>query len=275
MVCLFELAQAQNNDWNKPFPAHRIIGNVYYVGSEDLASFLIATPDGHFLINSGTEQTVPLIRSGVEKLGFRFSDIKILLESQAHVDHVAGHALVRQLTGAQVEAMAGDDGVIASGGAGDFQYQARWKPCPVNRVLHDGEIVKLGGVVLTAHLTPGHTKGCTTWTLTTEDGGKPYHVVIVGGARANPGYRLVNNAKYSRIAEDFERTFRALKALECDVFLGAHGSYYGMADKFARMGHTAANPFVDPRGYRDFVAAAEQAFLRQLASERVNPGAGK
>jgi metallo-beta-lactamase class B len=269
-----ELVQAQSahKEWNAPFPPHRVIGNIYYVGSSFLASFLITTPEGHILVNSGTEETVSLIRASVEKLGFRFSDIKILLESQAHVDHVAGHALVRKLTGARVLAMAGDDGLIASGGLGDFQYenQWRWTPCPVDRVLHDGETVTLGGAVLTARLTPGHTKGCTTWTMTAEDQGRPYHVVIVGSARANPGYRLVDNAKYPEIAEDFKRTFRVLGSLQCDVFLGAHGWYYNMEEKFAHLTERGKNPFVDPKGFHDFLARSEEAFLKELEAQQVN-----
>jgi metallo-beta-lactamase class B len=166
--------------------------------------------------------------------------------------------------------MTGDDGVVSSGGMGDFQYeqQARWKPCPVDHVLHDNETVSLGGVTLVAHHTPGHTKGCTTFTLTADDHGKPYHVVIVGSANANTGYRLVNNAKYPAIAEDFARTFRVLKSLECDVYLGSHGSYYGIAEKFARLKAGGQNPFVDPQGYKDFVAQREQTFLADLASQR-------
>jgi metallo-beta-lactamase class B len=271
-------SQGAEQEWNRPFPPHHVIGNVYYVGSSFLASFLITTPEGHILINSGTEETVPLIQASVAKLGFKFADIKILLESHAHVDHVAGHALVRKLTGARVLAMAGDDSMIASGGAGDFQYEGkyRWTPCPVDRVLHDGEMVTLGGVVLTARLTPGHTKGCTTWTFTAEEQGKPYHVVIVGSARANPGYRLVKNAKYSEIADDFKRTFRVLKSLECDVFLGAHGWYYGMEEKFAHLSENGTNPFVDPKGFRDFLARSEEAFLKELAAQESNSrGAGK
>jgi len=274
LTCAFSLAEAQLGKFslpeNQPFPAHRVIANVYYVGASDLASFLITTPAGHFLINSGFEETVPLIQAGVEKLGFHFEDVKILLTGQAHIDHVGGHALVRKMTGARVLVMAGDDGLVASGGVGDFQYdkQARWKPCPVDHVLHDNETVSLGGVTLTAHHTAGHTKGCTTFTLTADDHGKPYHVVIVGSANANTGYRLVNNEKYPEIAQDFARTFRLLKSLECDVYLGTHGSYYGMAEKFARLKAGGQNPFVDPQGYKDFVAQREQTFHADLASQR-------
>jgi len=273
-ACALKLAEAQLGKFslpeNQPFPAHRVIANVYYVGASDLATFLITTPAGHFLINSGLEETVPLIQAGVEKLGFHFQDVKILLTGQAHIDHVGGHALARQLTGARVLVMAGDDDLVASGGVGDFQYdkQARWKACPVDHVLHDNETVSLGGVTLVARHTPGHTKGCTTFTLTADDHGKPYHVVIVGSANANTGYRLVNNAKYPAIAEDFARTFRVLKSLDCDVYLGSHGSYYGMAEKFARVKAGGQNPFVDPQGYKDFVAQREQTFLADLASQR-------
>jgi metallo-beta-lactamase class B len=273
-ACALKLAEAQLGKFslpeNQPFPAHRVIANVYYVGASDLATFLITTPAGHFLINSGFEETVPLIQAGVEKLGFHFQEVKILLTGQAHIDHVGGHALARKLTGARVLVMAGDDGLVASGGVGDFQYdkQARWKPCPVDHVLHDNETVSLGGVTLVARHTPGHTKGCTTFTLTADDHGKPYHVVIVGSANANTGYRLVNNAKYPAIAEDFARTFRVLKSLECDVYLGSHGSYYGMEEKFARLKAGGQNPFVDPQGYKDFVAQREQTFLADLASQR-------
>jgi len=273
-ACALKLAEAQLGKFslpeNQPFPAHRVIANVYYVGASDLATFLITTPAGHFLINSGFEETVPLIQAGVEKLGFHFQDVKILLTGQAHIDHVGGHALARQLTGARVLVMAGDDGLVASGGVGDFQYdkQARWKASPVDHVLHDNETVSLGGVTLVARHTPGHTKGCTTFTLTADDHGKPYHVVILGSANANTGYRLVDTATYPAIAEDFARTFRVLKSLDCDVYLGSHGSYYGMAEKFARVKAGGQNPFVDPQGYKDFVAQREQTFLADLASQR-------
>src|SRR6476661_8780774 len=156
-----------------PFPAHRVIGNVYYVGSTQLASFLITTPQGHILINSSYERTVPLIEASVEKLGFHFRDINILLDSHAHGDHVAGNPLVKKLTGATVMVMQEDAGEV---------------PGSIDRILHNGDQVKLGGVVLTAHLTPGHTKGATTWTLKTTEGGKSYNVVISSSIGVNPGY---------------------------------------------------------------------------------------
>src|SRR5262249_48103991 len=151
------------------FPPHRIAGELYYVGSKQLASYLITTPKGHILINSGFAETVPLIKASVEKLGYRFADIKFLLDSHAHDDHVAGKARVRKQSGAQVYVMEGDEEIVRTGGHGDFQYNTTWEPCAVDRVLHDGEIVCLGIASLEAHKTPGHTRGCTTWTMTVNE----------------------------------------------------------------------------------------------------------
>jgi metallo-beta-lactamase class B len=211
---------------------------------------------------------VPIIRANVEQLGFKFTDIRILLGSHAHSDHVEGTALVKELTGAAVYVMQGDDEVIARGGEGQYLYNARWKPCRVDRVLKDGDQVTLGEASLTAHLTPGHTRGCTTWTLTVQDGGRSYLAVIVGSPNVNPGYRLAGNADYPEIA-DFARTFRVLKGLRCDIFLGAHGNYYNMEAKFARLqAGERANPFVDPAGYRAYIEEREKYFLETLAKQK-------
>jgi metallo-beta-lactamase class B len=260
---------AQNEpDWLEPFPPHKVMDNVYYVGSRGLSSYLITTSQGNILINSSFEASVPLIRAAIEKLGFRFQDTKILLISHAHNDHCAGSALVKKLTGAKYMVMAGDVPVVEDGGKSDFQYGAdpanRYPPTKVDRVLHDGDQVKLGNAVLTAHLTPGHTKGCTTWTLEAHAAGKLYHVVIVGSPNVNPGYNLTGNALYPQIAEDYARTFRVLKSLPCDVFLGAHGAYYGMEAKYARMQKNEANPFIDPAGYQAYIAEREHAFREEL-----------
>jgi metallo-beta-lactamase class B len=256
-----------NADWTVAFPGHRVMGNVYYVGSKGLASYLITTAQGHILINSSLESSVDLIQASVEKLGFKFGDVKILLISHAHFDHCAGSARVKELTGAKYMVMDADVPVVESGGKLDFQYgdsaDGRYKAAKVDRVLHDGDEVKLGGVVLVAHKTPGHTRGCTTWTMKVAEGaggGKAYDVVIVGSPNVNPGYKLVGNATYPEIARDYESTFRVLKSLPCDVFLGAHGSYYGMEEKFGRVRDGAANPFVDPAGYKSYVTEREAAF---------------
>ncbi len=272
LVLLFVLAGSlrgqDNPDWTKPFPPYRVVGNVYYVGSKDLASYLITTPQGHILINSSLKSSVPLIRKSVEALGFRFSDVKILLISHAHFDHCAGSALIKQLTGAKYMVMDADVPVVEDGGKSDFQYgrsaTMQFAPTKVDRVLHDGDEVKLGGVVLVAHLTAGHTKGCTTWTLRVVDGGRTYNVVIVGSPNVNPGYKLVGNTQYPQIAADFEHTFRTLNSLPCDIFLGAHGGYYGMEEKYSRMKKGDTDAFVDPAGYKSYVAERELAFKAEL-----------
>src|SRR5690242_4648365 len=264
-------SQSTPPDWTEAFPAFKIVGNVYYVGSRGLASYLITTPQGHILINSNLESSVPQIKESVEKLGFKFSDVKILLISHAHWDHDAGSARIKQLTGAKYMVMEGDVPVVESGGKTDFQYGTvasnLYLPAKVDRVLHDGDQVKLGDTVLVAHLTPGHTKGCTTWTMKAQENGKGYDVVIVGSPNVNPGYKLVNNAAYPNIAQDYERMFRVLKSLPCDVFLGAHGAYYRMEEKFARVKNGGTNPFVDPEGYRKFVTDKEQEFRGELKKQ--------
>ncbi|HEY6465886.1 MAG TPA: subclass B3 metallo-beta-lactamase [Candidatus Acidoferrales bacterium] len=265
-------ATPSNADWTEPFPPFRIVGNLYYVGSKGLANYLIVTPQGNILINSDTEANVPMIKASIEKLGFKFSDTKILLISHAHWDHDAGSALIKKETGATYMVMDADVPVVESGGKADFQYgndpKTLYPPVKVDRVLHDGDEVKLGGAVLAAHLTPGHTKGCTTWTMKVADGGKTYNVVIVGSPNVNAGYKLVNNRAYPQIAQDYERMWRVLKSLPCDVFLGAHGDYFGLEGKYARMKAGGPNPFIDPDGYKAYVAERESAFQTELAKQQ-------
>lgn len=267
LAALAALAVAENSAWNKPFPPHKVIGNVYYVGTSELSSYLITTDQGHILINSSYEGTVPVIRAAVEKLGFKFTDIKILLISHAHDDHCAGSALVKKLTQAKYMVMDADVPEVEDGGLSDFYYHSRWAPAKVDRVLHDGDTVSLGGSVLTAHLTAGHTKGCTTWTLKVPDGGKNYDVVIVGSPNVNTGYKLVNNSKYPQIASDYARSFRVWESLPCDVFLGAHGNYYGMQEKYLKLHAGGANPFIDPAGYRSYIDERQRAFEAKLAGK--------
>lgn len=244
-------------DWNKPFPAHKIVGNLYFVGSEQLGSFLITTPEGHILINSDYEETVPVIRAAVEKLGFKFADIKILLGSHAHPDHMTGDALVKQLTGATVMAMEQDVPALNNMRPGG-------KPHPIDRVLHDGDTVTLGGTTLTAHLTPGHTKGCTTWTFKTAENGKTYDVVVVGSLSLNAA-NLGDNPSYPNIREDFIKSFKLMRSLPADVFVGSHTGFYQMAQKYARLEKGEANPFIDPAGYKALVDSSEKAFLERVA----------
>ncbi len=262
---------AQTPDWTEPFPPHKIADNLYYVGSKGLASYLVTTPQGNILINSSLEASVPLIQASVEKLGFKFSDTKILLISHAHWDHDAGSAAIKKLTGAQYMVMDADVPVVESGGKTDFQYGKtagnQYPAAKVDRVLHDGDVVTLGGAALTAHKTPGHTKGCTTWTMKVSDAGKTYDVVIIGSPNVNTGYKLVNNALYPEIAQDYAKMFQVLKSLHCDIFLGAHGDYYGMLAKYPKLQAGGANPFVDPEGYKKYVAEKEQAFRDELKKQ--------
>jgi metallo-beta-lactamase class B len=261
------MAQA-NPSWTNPFPPFHIAGNLYYVGSEDLASYLIVTPKGDILINSNLETSVPLIRKSVEALGFKFSDIKILLISHAHYDHCAGSAMVKQLTGARYFVMDGDVPVVESGGKADLQYGADptmlYPPAKVDRVLHDGDTVRLGGVVLTAHKTAGHTRGTTTWTMDEAEAGRTLRVVIVGSPNVNPGYKLVANHAYPQIADDYRHEFQVLKSLPCDIFLGAHGSYYDLKQKYSRMKNGEHSVFIDSDGYKGYIADREQAFETEL-----------
>ena len=261
-ACLGVRAGAQSPpSWTEPFPPHTIAGNLHYVGSRDLASYLITTNDGHILINSSLEESVPLIRASVEKLGFKFTDVKVLLISHAHADHCAGGAEIKKLTGASYMVMEGDAHAVESGGAPKkLADYLQFPPAKVDRVLKDGDAVKLGGAVLVARLTPGHTRGCTTWTMQVDDGGKKLHAVIIGSPNVNPGYILIHNKTYPEIATDYERCFRVLHSLPVDLFLGAHGSYYDMEKKHARLRTASVNPFIDPDGYHRYVTAREQAF---------------
>ncbi len=241
------------------FPPHRIVGNLYYVGSESLASFLIATPEGHILINTNWEDSVEILRASVEDLGFNFEDIEIILGSHAHGDHMQGDALVKELTGASVMAMADDI-------PGLLRIQPGGKPHPVDRILEDGDEVMLGGSTLVARLTPGHTPGCTTWTMAVEEGDEAYNVVIVGSMGSNPGFQFVNNTSNPTIVDQYKKGFSVLSSLSVDIPLASHPAMYNMADKYERLGQSP-NPYIDPEGYRAEIEAVETLFLDVLASQ--------
>jgi metallo-beta-lactamase class B len=263
------LAHAQANDlsrnMNQPVPPFHIIGNIYYVGASDITSYLIVTRSGDILLDGGFVETAPQIEANIRTLGFKLSDVKILLSSHEHLDHAGGLAELKRLTHARFVAMAEEVPTLTSG--------TSFPAVKPDRVIHDGDTVKLGGVTMTAHSTPGHTRGCTTWTMVTQDGGKPYNVVFVGSASVLPMYKLIdrpgNPATYPGIEADYEKTFRVLKSLPCDVFLGAHGSFYSLAQKREAMSkNPAQNPFIDPAGYQAFVARAEGVFQTELQHER-------
>jgi metallo-beta-lactamase class B len=273
-LSLGEAGAAQGNAaWTTPIAPFRIADGLYYVGSQDLASYLVVTSQGNILINSSLESSPALIRKSVEQLGFKYGDTRILLISHAHWDHDAGSARVIQETGAKYMVMDGDVPVVESGGALDFAYaDSPYPKAKVDRVLHDGEEVKLGNAVLVAHKTPGHTRGCTTWTMKVKQNGKTLDAVIVGSWNVNPGFRLVDkprrSASYPGIAADYRKTFALLKKLPCDIFLGAHGQYFNMMEKLAKAGQAGESVWIDPEGYQAAVAEREQAFEAELRKQQ-------
>jgi len=258
---LFQRNIGGPDDQTTAFPPHKIIGNIYYVGTKSLASFLIVTPQGNILVNSTYERNVPTIQKSVEQLGFRFADTKILLGSHAHGDHQEGDALVKALTGAQVMAMAEDVPALRAMKPGGKEH-------PIDRTLHDGDTVALGGTTLVAHLTPGHTRGCTTWTMKAEENGKSYDVVIIGSFGTNPGFQLVNNPNVPGIADEFERAFKVARSLPCDVPLGSHPAMYDLDEKYAKLARGGPNPFIDPAGCRLEIDIAEAMFRAVLAEQK-------
>jgi len=261
---LFRRTVGDRSRSNEPFPAHKVIANIYYVGTESFASYLITTPAGHILVNSSYERQVPLLQDQIAKLGFNFNDIKIVLGSHAHGDHMEGDALTKELTGAQVMALAEDVPALR-------KMMPGGKPHPIDRVLHDGDEVTLGGTTLVAHLTPGHTRGCTTWTMKAVEDGRTYDVAIVGSVGVNPGFKLVNNLEAPEIAEEYMRSFKVLRSLPCDIPLASHPQMYNLAEKYPRLGK-GPNPFIDPAGYRAEIDLREKVFLRELEAQKKAAG---
>jgi len=253
-----------NPDWHRAVPGFKIAGNLYWVGTADLAVYLINTPQGNILINSDFPEDVPLIRKSIEQLGFKYADTRILLSSHAHGDHDAATGIIQKETGARVMIMDGDVAEVESTRPG--------RPgAHVDRVLHDGDTVTLGGSTMTAHLTPGHTKGCTTWTMQVNESGRRLNAVIIGSPNVNAGTVLVGNKNYPQIAQDYVKTFKVLKSLPVDLFLGSHGAYFGMLAKYDRLKNGGMNPFIDPAGYRAYVEEREGTFLKVLEEQKQRP----
>jgi metallo-beta-lactamase class B len=262
-------SQATDRDraGNQPVAPFRIMGNLYYVGASDITSFLIVTPKGNILLDGGFAETVPQIQANVKTLGFRLEDTKFLLNSQAHYDHTGGLASLKKLTGAQMVASEGDAPMLEAGGHGDPYFGDKYvfQPVHVDRRLRNGDTVSLGGTVMTAEVTPGHTKGCTTWTMTVADAGKSYHVVFVCSTTVLPDIRLIDNTQYPDIARDFEYTFRRLRQIPCDVFLGSHGRFFDLLGKIERLRRgDKPNPFIDPDGYSKYLDSSYTDFRKAL-----------
>jgi metallo-beta-lactamase class B len=265
LFCLFFTLQAsgQPPGWNDPFPAHKVMDNLYYVGTAQLGSFLIATPEGHILITSNYETSVPVIQAGVESLGFDFSDIKILISGHAHPDHIEGDALVKEMTGAQV--------VV---GRLELPYVQAFetpggKEQPIDRIIDAGDTVSLGGTTLTAHVQAGHTNGCLAWSMDLEENGRTYYGFIECSLNGQ-FLRYVDNAEYPEIASDIQQTYRNAKEIPAEVWVSSHGVFYGLDAKYEKLANSKPgdpNPFYDPEGYKAHVEEFEQTFLNTLVRQ--------
>ncbi len=259
-------AFAQPAGWNDPFPPHRIMDNLYYVGTKELASFLIVTPEGLILMNTGYESSVPVIEDSVKKLGYNFKDIKILIAGHAHPDHVGGDNLVKELTGAQVVVGRLDVPAIK-------KFHPEGKEHPIDRIIDDGDTVSLGGTTLTAHLMPGHTRGCLAWTTDLKEDGKTYHAFIECSLN---GQFLQVLDNYPGMIDDFRATFKKARTFQVDVFLSSHASFYHMAEKYQKLQTRKPgdpNPFVDPEGYKAHVDEYEKSFEAAVAKRQAQPPA--
>jgi metallo-beta-lactamase class B len=265
-------AAAQNEEWTRPFPPFKIIGNVYWVGSYDLSTYLIVTPQGNILINTGVGDTAQKIKASVEQLGFKLSDTKIITATHGHYDHVAGIADLKKMTGAKVIISERDKELLETGGKADFRFgdspDARFEPVRVDQTFKDGEKISLGGTELTAHLHPGHTKGATSFTFNVQENGKTYRVIIANMPSINPGVTVTGMPKYPEIGKDYANTFLSLKDMKIDVWLASHASQFKLHDKYKPGDTYNPDRFVDSAGYLASVQQLEKTYLAQLEKER-------
>jgi metallo-beta-lactamase class B len=265
---LFAQADETSRNWNKPVAPFRIAGNLYYVGATEVCSYLITTPEGHFLLDGGFVETAPQIERNITELGFKLTDVKFLLNSHAHYDHAGGLAELKKTTEAKFLASEGDAPLLRVGGHGDFRFgdTLTFPLIKPDQIVHDGESIQLDDQIMIAHLTPGHTKGCTTWTTKIGDGNKVYDVVFVGSQSALD-YKFVGQESYPGITNDFEKSFALLNHLPCDIFLASHGSFFHFVEKHERLLRGDANAFIDPDGYKIYLHNSEQDFRNKLAKQ--------
>lgn len=263
-------ATAQRGAWTQPFPGHRVIGNLYAIGTYDLAVFLITSDEGHILINTGLEDSTGLIRHNIESLGFRLDDVRILLQMQAHWDHTAALAEIKDVTGAEMWATAEDAPVLEDGGFSDPHFGGRqsFEPVNVDRIIADGDVIELGETLLTVVETPGHTAGSSSYTMRVHENGRDYDVAIANMGTINPGKRLVVDPTYPGVADDFAETFRKQKAMDVDVWVSAHGSHYGLHEKYEPGQAYSSDTFVDPDGFAAAVDRLEHLYRQQIEEER-------
>jgi metallo-beta-lactamase class B len=273
---LFLAGAIKTLKWEEPAEPTRIVGPLYFVGTQGLGSYLFKTSDGLILMGTGMPSSGPMIANSIRKLGFKPEDIKVIVTWHAHADHAGAIDYFKKLSGAKLAMMAGDVAPMEDGGKSDFHYGWDWKtmgwpPAKVDRVLHDGDTVKLGEVTLTALNTPGHTRGDTTWTTTLVDQGKSYKIVWPDGLSVNPGYRVTTHPSYPGIGDDYRRTGVRLAELKPDIWLVSHTERFGMDEKRARAARVGAAAFVDPEGYRKYIQAQRALFDEEVAREAKSP----
>ena len=268
-----EWYQQFSGPYSEPAEPFRIVGNIHYVGAANIASYLITTPQGHILIDTGMNEMHDIIKNNVAKLGFKTSDIKIMLSSHAHFDHIEGHAQMKRLTGAQVMAMAGDAEALESGKDNSALGAIGWEPVKVDRVLKHGDTVSLGGTTLRAVHAPGHTQGATTWITVVEDKGRQYTVAFFGGTTPNAGVPLFNNPRHKNVIDDTQRTFKLLKAEKVpDIYLSAHPQAM-FAGKVERMkAGERPHPLLNGDAWTRQIIDGEANFQKRVAEERPKLG---
>jgi metallo-beta-lactamase class B len=258
--------------WEEPIEPLQIAGPLYYVGTQGLGSFLFVTAEGNILLNTGLPSAGPMIAASIEKLGFKLTDLRLLLNGHVHIDHAGAFAELKERSGAQVAIMQADVAAMEDGGKGDFFYGPDWRvmgfpPCKVDRILRDGETIRLGEVMLTAHHTPGLTRGATTWVANIVDHGRALKVVWPDGGFMNPGYRVAKNPSYTGITDDYRRTHHLWEMLKPDIFLGAHTEIFNFTEKRKRAATEGVNAWINPEEYRRFVAFQKRAFEDEVDLE--------
>jgi len=273
VLCLVSVsASAQDYPpaWDEAFPGHRVVANLYSVGTFDLSSFLLTSDDGHILINTGMAGSTALIRDNIEALGFRLADVKILLTNQAHFDHVSAMAEIKELSGAQLWATAPDAKLLEDGGFSDplFGGSETFRPVSVDHIISDGDVITLGGTKLTVHEHPGHTAGSTSYSLRVRENGRDYNVLIANMGSINPGTKFHEDETYPGIRDDYAKTFKSQKALDVDIWVAAHASQYGLHKKFKPGQAYDTETFLDPAGFLDLVNKLEKRYLTALAEEK-------